>query len=226
MNKKLIVGLLTAAMLAAAPTINAAVGVPTLDVATGIILSNNALQQAQQALDALKQAKEGIEQARAQYENYKGMVSGNSNLGGFLDNPSLNKVMPLSAWGDVYSDTKALPELRQRYGLQSDNAQVQREFDKLLTATGVLEANYDASTQRVKNAEQLRAQLNVVETPQQKADLQLRYQQELLELQNQQMRMENMKLLVEQKEKLENRQRAQAFEDYIRGNSKKLPQYD
>jgi type IV secretion system protein VirB5 len=219
----LIAGLIAAAMLAAAPSVNAT-GIPTLDVATGIILSNNALAQAQQALDALNQAKEGIEQAKAQYDNYKSLISGNSNMGDFLDNPTLNKVMPLSAWGDVYSDAKQLPELRQRYGLQSDDALIQKEFDKLLSATGVLEANYDASTQRVKNAEQLREQLNVVETPQQKQDLQLRYQQELLELQNQQMRMENMKMLVEQKEKLENKQRSQAFQDYVRGKSKTIPQ--
>ncbi|MGU9854427.1 P-type DNA transfer protein VirB5 [Pseudomonas koreensis] len=225
MKKTLLVGLLAAAMATAAPLVSAT-GIPTLDVATGVILTNNALEQAKQALDALNQAKEGIEQARAQYENYKGLISGNSNMGSFLDNPTLNKIMPLSEWGDVYSEAKDLPDLRSRYNLRSDDAAVQKQFDKLLTATGVLESNYNASTQRVKNAEQLREQLNVVETPQQKADLQLRYQQELLELQNQQMRMENMKMLMEQKEKMESRQRSQAFEDYIRGKSKTVPQFN
>jgi type IV secretion system protein VirB5 len=225
MKKILTAGLLAAALGFVAPTINAS-GIPTVDVATGIILVQNATTQAQQALDALNEAKEGIEQAKSQYENHKNMISGNSGLGDFLDDPELNKVMPLSAWGDMYSDVKGLPELRQRYGLQSDNAEIQKKFDKLLAATGALEENYDASTQRVKNAEKLRTQLNVAQTPQQKEDLQLRYQQEFLELQNQQMRMANMNMLIEQEEKNENIRRSQALNDYLRGKSKVLPSYD
>ncbi|WP_375122156.1 P-type DNA transfer protein VirB5 [Pseudomonas sp. LW8] len=225
MKKTLLAGLVAAALITVVPAVNAT-GIPTLDAATGIILTSNALAQAQQALDALNQAKEGIEQARAQYENYKGLISGNSNMGDFLDNPTLNKIMPLSEWEDVYSDAKDLPNLRNRYNLQSDNPDIQKQFDKLLAVTGMLETNYNASTERVKNAQQLRQQLNAVETPQQKADLQLRYQQELLELQNQQIRMENMKMLTEQKEKMESKQRSQAFEDYIRGNSKTVPKYN
>ncbi|MEE9681888.1 P-type DNA transfer protein VirB5 [Pseudomonas moraviensis] len=226
MKKTLLAGLVAAALITAAPAVNAVVGIPTLDAATGIILTTNALAQAQQALDALNQAKEGIEQARAQYENYKGLISGNSNMGDFLDNPTLNKIMPLSEWGDVYDDAKDLPNLRSRYNLQSDNPDIQKQFDKLLSVTGMLEANYNASAERVKNAEQLRQQLNVVETPQQKADLQLRYQQEVLELQNQQARLQNMKMLMDQKEKMESKQRSQAFEDYIRGKSKTVPQFN
>ncbi|EJZ60939.1 VirB5 (plasmid) [Pseudomonas fluorescens R124] len=225
MKKTLLAGLVVSAMIAAAPAVNAA-GVPTMDVLTVATLNTNALAQAQQALDALKQAKEGIEQARAQYENYKGMVSGNSNFGDFLDNPTLNKIMPIGEWEDVYNDAKDLPDLRERYNLRSDDPVIQKQFDKLLAATGVLEKNYDASTERVKNAQQLREQLNVVQTPQEKADLQLRYQQEMLELENQKMRMENMKMLMEQKEKVESKQRSQAFEDYVRGKSKTLPQYN
>lgn len=218
MKQKLIAGLLAAAMLAAAPTLNAS-GIPTLDVATGIILNQNALAQAQQAMDALKQAKEGIEQAKAQYENYKSLISGNSDYGSFLDNPELNRIMPITAWGEVYNDAKDLPELRNRYGLQSGDPLVQQAFDKLLASAQVLEKNYEASNERVRNAEQLRAELDVVQTPQQKQDLQLRYQQELLEQQNQQMRMANMMALMEQKTKIENKQRAQAFQDRVRGKS-------
>lgn len=225
MKKTLLAGLLATAMFGAVPAVNA-VGVPTMDLTTVGVLNINALAQAQQALDALKQAKEGIEQAREQYENYKGLISGNANYGDFLDNPTLNKIMPLGEWEDVYNDAKDLPDLRERYNLRSDDPVIQKQFDKLLAATGILEKNYDASTVRVKNAQELREQLNVVQTPQEKADLQLRYQQEMLELENQKMRMENMKMLMEQKEKVESKQRSQAFEDYVRGKSKTLPQYN
>lgn len=223
MMKNFAVTTVIAAMLIATPAV---AGIPTLDPVVAGLLSSNALAQAQQAMDALKQAKEGIEQAREQYEAYKDMINGNANYGDFLNNPELNKTLPLTAWGDLYSDAKKLPELRERYGLRSDNAQVQKIFDQMLASVGALEDNYDASTQRVKNAERLRQELNAVQTPQQKQDLQLRYQQELLELQNQKMRMENMQMLVEQKEKMQSKQRSQAFQDYIRGHTKELPKYE
>ncbi|RMS18769.1 Conjugal transfer protein, partial [Pseudomonas coronafaciens pv. garcae] len=63
-------------------------------------------------------------------------------------------------------------------------------------------------------------------TPQQKEDLQLRYQQELIELQNQQMRLANMQMLQQQQEKMENEKRAQAFSDYMKGKTSVRPSYD
>ncbi len=206
--------------LAAAP------GVPTVDLSTLTQLKLDALDQAAQAMDALKTARDGIEQARQQYDNYRGLVSGNDQLGNFLNNPALNQILPLSDWADVYASAKDIASLRQRYGLVSDNASVQQRFDQILAVTDALERNYDSTTSRVKNAEQLRAQLNQVQTPQQKADLQLRYQQELLEQQNQQMRLANMHLLMEQQEKIEDTRRSQAFSDYMYGKTKVLPAYE
>jgi len=203
-----------------------ATGVPTLDVATGMILENNAVAQAKQALDALTAAKDGIRQAEQQYNNYKSIVTGNDQLGGFLNNPSLNKVLPLGTWSDVYSGVQDIASLRNRYGLTSDNASVQQKFDRMLSATDALERTYNASSERVKNAEQLRAKLDQVQTPQQKEDLQLRYQQELLEQKNQEMRLANMQMLQQQQEKMENVKRGQSFEDYMSGKTTTRPQYD
>jgi type IV secretion system protein VirB5 len=203
-----------------------ATGILTLDVATGIILESNAVQQAKQALDALKQAKDGIDQARQQYENYKSIITGNDKLGDFLNNPELNKMLPMGDWADMYSTVKDIASLRERYGLKSDNASVQERFDKILAGADALQRTYDASTQRVKNAELLRSQLNQVDTPQQKADLQLRYQQELIEQQNDQIRLTNLQMLQQQQDKIENTKRAQAFSDYMTGKSKVQPNYE
>ncbi|MBI6794987.1 type IV secretion system protein, partial [Pseudomonas syringae] len=107
--------------------------------------------------------------------------------------------------------------LRERYGLTSDNASVQAKFDQILSAADALERNYNASTERVKNAELLRERLNEVKTPQQKEDLQLRYQQELIELQNQQMRLANMQMLQEKQEEIEEKKKQQDYLDkYLR----------
>lgn len=225
LRQSLAAGALSALVVATSLPV-VATGILTLDIATGAILESNAMAQATQAMDALKNAKNGIEQAEQQYNNYKSMVSGNDKLGDFLNNPALNSVLPMGEWSGVYSSVKDIASLRDRYGLKSDNESVQQQFDRMLAAADALERNYDASTDRVKNAAQLRAQLNVVQTPQQKEDLQLRYQQELLEQQNQQMRMANLQALMQQQEKVENTKRSQAFSDYMTGKSKVLPKYE
>lgn len=198
-------------------------GIPTLDVATIAQLTKNALEQAQQAADALNAAKEEIDQARRQFEDHKSMITGNDRLGDFLNNPELQKVLPLSDWADIYASVKDIGDLRERYNLRSDDQNVQARFDQMLAVAGMLEQVYDASTKRVNNADALRKRLNQVETPQEKEDLQLRYQHEVLELQVQQMRLNQMQALVAQREKLENKQRAQAFKDYVSGKRASLP---
>lgn len=201
-------------------------GVPTVDAIAASLLTSNAVAQAKQALDALTTAKDAIRAAEQQYNHYKSIVTGNDQLGGFLNDPALNKVLPLGEWSDVYSTVQDIASLRSRYGLTSDNASVQQKFDQMLAATDALERTYNASTERVKNAEQLRAKLDQVQTPQQKADLQLRYQQEMLEQQNQQMRLVNMQMLQAQTEKNNNAKRAQDFQDYMLGKTTVIPNQD
>lgn len=203
-----------------------AAGVPTADAINAMLLQSNAMAQAKEALDALNTAKDAIRQAEQQYNNYKGIVTGNDKLGGFLNNPALNKVLPLGEWSQVYTSVQDIGRLRQRYGLKSDNVSVQARFDQMLAATDALERMYDASSERVKNAELLRAKLDEVQTPQQKADLQLRFEVEKIEQQNQQMRLANMQMLQEQQAKIANEKRGQDFKDYMSGKTKSLPRYD
>lgn len=217
MKKTLTVFALSTFMVTAVTPFAAyAIGIPTLDATTGFILTSNALAQAQQAVDALKTAKDGIQQVKQQYDNYKSIVTGNDKLGNFLNNPAINKVLPLGEWSDVYTSVQDIASLRERYGLKSDDLTVQAKFDRMMAAADALERNYNASTDRVKNAAELRAMLNEVQTPQQKEDLQLRFQQELIEQQNQQMRLVNIQMLQAQQEKMENQKKAQAFEDAMR----------
>ncbi|WP_456293267.1 P-type DNA transfer protein VirB5 [Pseudomonas sp. AK106] len=225
MKKKLIAIALSAIIVGATCPAYAG-GVPTADILTLTELKAQAIAQAQQALDALNTAKDAISKAEAQYNNYKSIVTGNDKLGSFLSNPAMNKILPMGEWSQVYSSVQDIAGLRSRYGLVSSNASVQARFDQMLAATDALERTYNASTERVNNAEMLRAKLNTVETPQQKEDLQLRYQQELIEQNNQQMRLANMQMLQQQQEKMEDAKRAQAFSDYMKGKTNVIPKYD
>lgn len=206
------------------PTI--AAGIPTVSVAELTQMIVNAQQQAVQALQQLQAARDAISQAKNQYDHYKGIITGNNKLGDFLYDPGLNSILPLSDWQDIYTRTKDLADLRTRYGLTSSNSKIQAAFDKLLSQAGVLEDQYQATNKRVKNAERMRTQINTVQTPAEREQLALRYQQEKLELDNQKAQLENSRYLMEQKDKIEDTRRAQAFEDYMLGRSTTRPIYE
>ena len=123
MKKKLIAIALSTVVLTGAQLVYAT-GVPTLDVITAGLLESNAIAQAKQALDALNTAKDAIQQAEAQYNNYKSIVTGNDKLGSFLSNPAMNKILPMGDWSQVYSSVQDIAGLRNRYGLVSSNASV------------------------------------------------------------------------------------------------------
>lgn len=203
-----------------------ATGIPTVSIAELTQMILNAQQQASQALDQLTAARDAISQAKSQYENYKGIITGNNKLGDFLYDPTLNNILPVSDWQDIYSRTKDLTDLRTRYGLTSSNSKIQAAFDKLLSQAGVLEDQYQATNKRVKIAEGMRTQLNTVQTPAEREQLALRYQQEKLELDNQKAQLENSRYLMEQKDKIEDTRRAQNFEDYMLGKTKTRPTYE
>ncbi|MGK7287859.1 type IV secretion system protein [Buttiauxella agrestis] len=110
-----------AMVLSFSPLLSQASGIPTVDVASIAQQVMNATQQAQQALDQLNQTKAAIQQAKNQYDHYKNLVTGNNQLGNFLNDPLLNNVLPVKDWSDIYSDSKNLTDLRSRYGLTSSD---------------------------------------------------------------------------------------------------------
>ncbi|MCR8998683.1 type IV secretion system protein [Rahnella perminowiae] len=200
-----------------------AVGIPTISITEITQMIMNAQQQAQQALDQLNAAKSAIEQAKSQYEQFRSVTEGNDKLGNFLSNPLVNHLLPVSDWQDIYTQTKDLSSLRSRYGLTSSDANVQAAFDRLLSQAGVLEDQYAATQTRVQTAEGLRTQLNTVVTPKDREQLALRYQQELVEQQNQKAQLDNTRYLMEDKDKIEDARKAQALRDYLDGKSKVNP---
>jgi len=224
--KRNLVALGLALVFAAAGITPTLADVPTVDIPALRQMLQNAQQQAREALAQLDKAKEAISQAKSQYEHYKGIVQGNDKLGEFLNDPYVNQLLPAKEWQDIYTQAKDLPQLRQRYGLVSDNPQVQAAFDKLLSQADVLEKQYKATNTRLEHAKGLRNRLNSVETPKEREQLALRYQQEILELQSQQVQLQNSRYLMEQKDKMENEKRAQDYTDYMLGKKKDRPQYN
>lgn len=217
MMKNTSVAALISAVLLSASLPAQAGGVPTISVAELTQMVMNAQQQAKEALAQLEAARDAIQQAKDQYDHYKGIVEGNDRLGDFLNDPLLNQLLPVKDWKKLYDRTTDIASLRDRYGLTSSNPDVQAAFDELLMQTDMLEKQYDATTQRISNAEAMRNQLNTVTDPKGREQLALRYQQEQLEIQNQQMQLQNTRYLIEQKEKMENEKKVMAFrEQFLR----------
>lgn len=198
-------------------------GIPTVSVAELTQMVKNAQQQAHEALAQLEKAKKSIAQAKSQYEHYKGIVEGNDRLGDFLNDPTLKQLLPVSDWQDIYHQAKDLPTLRNRYGLTSRDPNVQAAFDRLLSQAGTLEEQYKATNKRIETAEGLRRRLNGVETPKEREQLALRYQQEMVEMQMQQMQLQNACYLMEQQEKMEKEKASQEIIDYFRGKTNEFP---
>ncbi|HHY9385877.1 TPA: type IV secretion system protein, partial [Escherichia coli] len=194
-------------------------GVPTVSIAELTQLVVNAQQQAQEALAQLNKAKEAIRQAKDQYDHYKSILQGNDKLGAFLNDPYINKLLPMKDWQDIYNQTQDLTDLRKRYGITGYEPDVQKLFDKLLAQVDVYEKQYDATVTRVNHAEELRNKLNSVQTPKDREQLALRYQQEMLELENQRMQLENTRYLMEQKERIENKKNEEDFYNFMWGRS-------
>ncbi|HGJ5884862.1 type IV secretion system protein [Arsenophonus nasoniae] len=201
-------------------------GIPTVSVAELTQMVKNAQQQARESLAQLEKAKESILQAKNQYEHYKSIMQGNNKLGDFLNDPKIKQLLPMGDWMDIYQRAQDLPSLRNRYGLTSQDPKVQAVFDKLLSQAGTLEAQYKATNKRIETAEGLRRQLNRVETPKDREQLALRYQQEMLEMQAQQMQLQNARYLVEQKEKMEKERINQEILNFFMGKTDKFPQTD
>lgn len=199
-------------------------GIPTVSVAELTQMINNAKQQAKESLAQLEKAKESILQAKNQYEHYKSIMQGNDKLGDFLNDSTIKQLLPIGDWQEIYHRTKDLPSLRNRYGLTSSDPNVQAAFDRLLTQTSMLEEQYNATNKRIETAEGLRRQLNRVETPKDREQLALRYQQEMLEMQTQQMQLQNARYLMEQNEKMEKEKINQEIFDYFLGKTNKFPQ--
>ncbi|HHU1575858.1 TPA: type IV secretion system protein [Escherichia coli] len=199
------------------------VGIPSVDAARITQAAQQAQVQAKEALAQLNAAKDAIAQAKAQYEKYEGMVKGNANLGDWLRDDNISDLFPTSDWADIYDDAENIGSLRNRYGLTSTDPSVQKQFDKLLSQAGFLEKNYKASSQRIKKINSIRKALNSAVTPQQKEDLALRLQDEQLELKNQEVQLQNTRLLMEQKEKINDAKYAQDMSEYYAGKTRKQP---
>ncbi len=182
--KKLLKTTLIATVLAASTNTVLASGIPTVDaagIATTIAENVKTLAQLKEQLDALHSQ---IEQAKRFAKETKDRLEGNWKLSDIINNDQFLNALPKNA-RDILTDGMSIAGLRDKYGLKTKNAGLQREFDSLMAFADRAERNYKNTVKRINNLRQIKTLNDAATTPAQKADvanklalLQLEFNQE------------------------------------------------
>ena len=115
-------------------------GIPTVDtagIATTISENLKTLEQLKSQLDAINQQ---IDQAKQFAKDTKNRFEGNWKLGDLVNNDDFLNSLPSDA-KDILVNGMSLDRLRNKYGLKSDNAGLQEQFDNLMAYRERLEKN-------------------------------------------------------------------------------------
>lgn len=228
--KKLFKPTLIALSLAfTAPNIALAGGIPTVDAAgikTTIAENLKTLEQLKTQLDAINQQ---IEQARQFANDTKNRFEGNWNLGDLISNDDFLRTLPKEAKDVLIGDSNSvnLDDLRNKYGLSSDNAQKQKSYDALMKYAERTKTVYDNTLKRIKNLDQIKKLASAADTPAKKADVANKLALEQLNFTQEQQALKQFEEAVNIQKKLEMdkvkieaaRSLKKAREDYKRRNA-------
>ncbi|CNK25749.1 P-type DNA transfer protein VirB5 [Yersinia aldovae] len=191
-------------------------GIPVVDVAGIAQMLQNATQQAQEALDNLDAIKSQIAETKSMADAAKARFEGNWGLADVLNDPTLNSYLPTKDWSDIYGGTRDLTNLRDKYGLKSQNTSIQKHYDEMLTNLDVMQEAYDSTVKRSDNIRKLGTMMDTAQTPQQKADYANRIAVEQTEILNENTKIELVKTQMEQRAKAQEQSRRQAWIDEFR----------
>ena len=140
-------------------------GVPTVDGATLSAIVSGDMQKLAQLQQQLQAAQTQIQQYRDFANDTKRRLEGNMGIADLLRGDSfLNSIPDLT--NDVISLTgESLSQLRESYGLVSDNPEVQKQFDKLISYTDFSKKYLKKIESRIKNLDNLKVLADSAQTP-------------------------------------------------------------
>ena len=197
-------------------------GIPTVDGATLSAIVSGDMKKLTQLQQQLQAAQTQIQQYRDFAIDTKRRLEGNMGIADLLRGDSfLNSIPDLT--NDVISLTgESLSQLRESYGLVSDNPEVQKQFDKLISYTDFSKKYMKKIESRIKNLDNLKDLANSAQTPAQKQDVANKLAIEKLSYDQEQLAMSEAEKSFERNIEL---QRRQAMEDYKREENKKAENF-
>lgn len=145
-------------------------GIPTFDagnITTTINENVKTLKQLKEQLDALNSQ---IKQAKQFAEDTKNRLEGNMELNSLFNNDQFLNSLPKDT-KDILTNGMSIAGLRDKYGLKTENASLQKNFDGLMAFTERTEKNYKNTLKRINDLKQLKVLADSADTPAKKADI-------------------------------------------------------
>lgn len=187
-------------------------GIPTADVAAVSAMINENLKnlekQAEQIIELKNQLEMMKQQAEADIRRFEG------NLGKLLNIDSLYSIV-----GDDLSKILLPPEsefekindsLREKYGLKTDDLELQKKYDFELKKIQDLERSFDASVKRTQELEKLRDMAISAKTPTEKQDIANEIAYHQAQLLNESMKQDQLRNAEDQNDLLKTKARNEA----------------
>ncbi|MGY5823574.1 type IV secretion system protein [Vibrio chemaguriensis] len=192
---------LSLALTLSAPTY--ASGIPVVDVAGIAQMITDSATRAQEFSQSISEARNRLNQLKSQAQHYKSMVEGHYGFEEILSDPNLNDVIDLSAYSDLYDAIDDVSDLREEFGLYSDNPVTQRRYDMQLKQFKFQETLYERSVKRQERMSRLLSQFSTATTPAAKEDLGNAINFEKMLMENEQDMMTAMSEMLEHQKQLE-----------------------
>ncbi|MFA0073411.1 type IV secretion system protein [Vibrio cyclitrophicus] len=146
-------------------------GIPVVDIAGLTQMITDGLTRAQEFKQNMDEARNRLNEMQSTADHYKKMVDGHFNFEDVLNDPYANDFMALDDWKQIYNDSSGLAELRQEFGMYSDDPVVQRQYDNKLRQYNAQTKFYKASVERNKKMQSLLGQFSTATTPAAKEDI-------------------------------------------------------
>ncbi|WP_261887510.1 type IV secretion system protein [Vibrio aerogenes] len=179
-------------------------GIPVVDVASIAQMVQQAAIRARQFLQTIETARNNLAAIKAQSDYYQSMVEGHPiSYEAILYDPNLRKLADMSGWQALYESVQDVSDLRQSYGLLSDNQATQLKYDQALRDFKIQQQLYQTASQRNKNILKLLDEFGTATTPATKSDLANSINFQVAALQNEQKMMEAFSTISHRKAQLE-----------------------
>ncbi|MDO4729501.1 MAG: type IV secretion system protein [Bacteroidota bacterium] len=197
--------LLALSLAIAAPNIALAGGIPTADVAMVTTTIAENLKTLEQLKEQLAATQEQIEQAKDFARNEIRRFEGNWNLGNLINNdPFLSSLPREVADSMIGAATNNIDSLRKKYGLSTDNPEVQKHFDGLLKYADRLNSAYKNTIKRISNLKDIKTLLDTADTPAKKADVANKLALEQLSFNQEQQALNRLQEGIKAKQEIDN----------------------
>ncbi len=173
--------------------------------------------RAQEFTQSITEARNRLNQLKSQAEHYKRMVEGHYGFEEILSDPNLNSIIDLSAYRDLYDAIDDISDLRDEFGLHSNDPGIQRRYDMQLKQYKFQEMLYKRSSERNERMSRLLSQFSTATTPAAKEDLANSINFETMQMQNEQSMMTSMSDMLERQKALEAQQRSLMLRQQVFG---------